>query len=173
MLGEKLDGQTQAYIRAVRDAGGVITTDIAIAAIVWKFNPTLFDEKNGPALELTPNWAKSLLYRMGFTMRKRCFTKKLMVHNFEELQEQFLNDINTVAIMEDIPDELILNWDHTAISIVPVSSWTMSQKGEQRVEVVGLDDKRKITTVLCGAMTGEILPFQLIYQGKRLHVCLK
>jgi len=96
-----------------------------------------------------------------------------MVHNFEELQEQFLNDIIIVAIMEDIPDELILNWDHTAISIVPVSSWTMSQKGEQRVEVVGLDDKRKITAVLCGAMTGENLPFQLIYQGKRLHVCLK
>lgn len=55
LLGEKLDGQTQAYIRAVRDAGGVITTGIAIAAgkaIVRKFNPTLFDEKNGPALEL-------------------------------------------------------------------------------------------------------------------------
>ena len=33
----------QAYIRAVRDAGGVITTDIAIAAgkaIVRKSNPT-------------------------------------------------------------------------------------------------------------------------------------
>ena len=92
-------------------------------------------------------------------------------HNFEELQEQFLNDIIIVAIMEDIPDELILNWDHTAISIVPVFSWTMSKKGEQRVEIVSLDNKRQITAVLCGAMTGEILPFQLIYQGK-LSACL-
>jgi len=53
LLGEKLDGQTQAYIRAVRDAGGVITTGIAIAAgkaIVRKSNPSLFDEQNGPAL---------------------------------------------------------------------------------------------------------------------------
>ena len=169
LLGEKLDGQTQAYIRAVRDAGGVITTDIAIAtgkAIVRKFNPTLFDEKNCSALELTLNWTKSLLYRMGFTMRKGCSTKKLMVHNFEELQKQFLNDINTVVIIEDIPDDLILNWDHTAINIVSVSAWTMSHKGEQRVEIVGLDDKRQITAVLCGAMSGEILPFQLIYQGK-------
>ena len=68
--------------------------------------------------------------------------------------------------MEDIPDDLILNWDHTAINIVPVSSWTMNQKGEKRVEIVGLDDKRQITAVLCGALSGEILPFQLIYQGK-------
>ena len=169
LLGEKLDGQTQAYIRAVREAGGVITTGITIAAgkaIVRKFNPTLFGETNGPALELTPNWAKSLLYRMGFAKRKGCSTKKLMVHNSEEIKEQFLNDIVTVANMEDIPDDLILNWDHTAINIVPVSSWTMNQKGEKRVEIVGLDDKRQITAVLCGALSGEILPFQLIYQGK-------
>ena len=104
---------------------------------------------------------------MGFTMRKRCSTKKLVVHNFEELQEQFLNNINTVAIMEDIPDELMLNWDHTAISIVPVSSWTMSQKGEQQVEMAGLNDKQQITAVLCGAMTGEILPFQ-----SRKSICM-
>ena len=40
-----------------------------------------------------------------------------MVHNFEEVKEQFLNDIVAVVKMEDIPDELILNWDHTAINI--------------------------------------------------------
>lgn len=106
------------------------------------------------------------MYRMGFTKRKGCSTKKLMVHNFDELKEQFLNDINAVVTMEDIPDDLILNWDHIAISIVPVSSWTMSQKGEKRVEIVGLDDKRQITAVLCGTLSGKILPLQLIYQGK-------
>ena len=73
--------------------------------------------------------------------------------------------------MEDIPDELILNWDHTAINIVPVSTWTMNQKGENRVEIVDLDDKRQITAVLCGALSSEILSFKLIYQGKT-SVCL-
>ena len=43
----------------------------------------------------------------------------------------------------------------------------MNQKGEKRVEIIGLDDdKRQITAVVCGTMSGEILPFQLIYQGK-------
>jgi len=57
------------YVRAVYEAGGVITTGIAIAAgkaIVLKFNPNLFDEMSGRTLELTSNWAKSLLYRIGF-----------------------------------------------------------------------------------------------------------
>ena len=51
----------------------MITTGIAIAAgkaIVHKFNATLFDEKNGPALELMPNWAKS---QNGFCQAKRMF----------------------------------------------------------------------------------------------------
>ena len=112
---------------------GVITTGIAT---VHKFNPTRFDEK-----KLTSNWAKSPLYRMSFAKRKGCSIKKLLVHNFDELKDQFSNDIYTVAVMKDIPDELILNWDHMAMNIVPVSSQTMNQKGERRVEIVGLHDK--------------------------------
>ena len=42
----------------------------------------------------------------------------------------------------------------------------MNQKGEKRIEVVGLEDKRQITAVLYGTLSGDTLPFQLIYQGK-------
>ena len=42
----------------------------------------------------------------------------------------------------------------------------MEAKGTKRVVIVGLGDKRQITAVLCGAMSGEFLPPQLIYQGK-------
>ena len=68
--------------------------------------------------------------------------------------------------MEDIPPELVINWDHTGISIVPESSWTIKLKGSKRVEIVGISDKCQITAVLCGTMKEELLPFQLIYQGK-------
>ena len=42
----------------------------------------------------------------------------------------------------------------------------MEAEGTKRVEVVGKDDKRQLTAVLGGSMTGEFLPPQLIYQGK-------
>ena len=42
----------------------------------------------------------------------------------------------------------------------------MEAKGSKRVEIVGMDDKRQITAVFCGALSGEFLPPQLIYQGK-------
>ena len=40
-----------------------------------------------------------------------------MVHDFENIKVNFLNDVFAIVKMEDIPDELILNWDHTPIKL--------------------------------------------------------
>ena len=90
-----------------------------------------------------------------------------MVHDFENIKVNFLNDVFAIVKMEDIPDELILSWeDHTPINIVLGSSWTMAQKGAKQIEMIGLHDKCQITAVICGTLSGEFLPLQLIYTGK-------
>jgi len=68
--------------------------------------------------------------------------------------------------MEEIPPDLILNWDQAAINYVPVSNWTMAKEGSKSVPVAGIDDKCQITLVLAAAMTGKLLPLQLLYQSK-------
>jgi len=47
-----------------------------------------------------------------------------------------------VKELQEIPCDLILNWDHAGINIVPGSAWTMDQKGQQHIELLALDDKR-------------------------------
>ena len=161
LLGEKLDSEVKAYLKAVRDAGGVVTTSITIAAgtaIVRRSDRNLLAENGGP-ITLTTNWAKSLLYRLNFVKRRGSSAALIAVKNFEELKEQFLLDISAVVEMEDVPPQLVINWDQTGISIVPGSSWTMELKGSKRVEIAGISDKRQITAVLCGTMGGQILPF--------------
>ena len=90
----------------------------------------------------------------------------MTVEKFEAVKEQFILNIRAVVEMEDIPPELVFNWDQTGISIVPGSSRTMEVKGSKRVEIAGMNDKRQITAVFCGTLAGEFLPPQLIYQGK-------
>ena len=63
-------------------------------------------------------------------------------------------------------EEIIINWDQTATSLIPGSSWTMERSGTRQVEIAGLGDKRQITAVLAGTLTGDFLPPQLIYTGK-------
>ena len=42
----------------------------------------------------------------------------------------------------------------------------MAEEGSKRVEITGKDDKRQLTAVFAGTISGEFLPSQLIYQGK-------
>jgi len=65
--------------------------------------------------------------------------------------------------LEEIPDDLVVNWDQTGLHYVPVSDWTMEKVGAKRVEIVGANDKRQITAVLAGTISEEFLPPQLIY----------
>ena len=158
LRGEKLDSEVKSYIRAVREGGGVVTTAIKVAAataIIRKADRNLLAEHGG-SITITKDWAKSLLFRINFVKRRGSSTAK----------EQFVIDVNAVIEMEDIPQQLVFNWDQTGISIVPGSSWTMAVKGSKRVETVGMGDKRQITAVFCGAMSGEFLPPQIIYRGK-------
>jgi len=45
--------------------------------------------------------------------------------DFSEVKQSFLRLVVETVTMEEIPPELILNWDQTGIMIIPSSSWTM------------------------------------------------
>ena len=55
--------------------------------------------------------------------------------------------------MDEIPLDVVINFDQTGINYIPVSSWTMEVEGAKRVEVAGKDDKRQITAIFVGSMT--------------------
>jgi len=90
----------------------------------------------------------------------------ITVSNFDEIKDNFLMDIKAVVVMEEVPDDMILNWDQTAIKYIPVSNWTMATEGSKRIELIGQDDKRQITAAFAGTLTGQFLPIQLVYEGK-------
>ena len=169
LLGEDLDMKVQLYLRKVREGGGAVSARIAMAAargILQKCNRSML-AKNGGHVLLTRYWAHSLLKRMKFVQRKATTSlSKMTDTNFKECKRSFLNDIVTTIAMEEIPGELVLNWDQTGIKLVPSSTWTMERKGERRVEMMGVNDKRQITAIFCGSASGDFLPIQLIYIGK-------
>ena len=40
---------------------------------------------------------------------------KVTPQDFDERKEQFLHDANVIVNYEEIPDSLVVNWDHTGI----------------------------------------------------------
>ena len=167
LLGVELDMAVQQYVQALRTAGVVNTTIVMAAAmgIVSARDPTKLTSHGGH-INITKTWAKSLLGRMGYVKRKCSNAGKVTVTHLETIQEVFLADITAQVIMNEIPDELIFNWDQTALPLVLTGQWTMHPAGGTVVPIAHSDDKRNIMAVLAATMTGECLPPQLIYKGK-------
>ncbi len=135
VLGQKMDTMVQDYIRRLREKGCVINTAIVIAAtkgILLSQDKTRLQEFGGPAT-LSPTWAKSLLTRMNFI--NKTTKAKVNIKEFEAAKTRFLQEIIEVVKVEEIPVELIFNWDQTGLNLVPVSSWTMDLKGSKRVAI--------------------------------------
>ena len=74
-------------------------------------------------------------------------------------------DIKAV-VTEEVPGDMILKWDQTAIKYIPVSNWTMATEGSKRIELIRQDNKRQITATFAGTLTGRLFPIQLVYEGK-------
>ena len=79
-------------------------------------------------------------------------THPIIYSEFTQRRKEFLQAIHDTVVMEDIPAELVLNWDQTGVKLLPSSTWTMERKGQKRIEMVGTNDKRQITALLCATM---------------------
>ena len=167
LLGDKLDDQVKSYVQYLRTKGTPVNTAVVlgIASGIVKNHDSGLLASNGGHIVLGKPWAKHLLCRMGYVKRRGSTAAKVAVSNFEEVKQQFLLDIKVVVEIEEIPSELVINWDQTGINYVPSDSYTMEKEGTKRVPIIAADDKRQITAVFAGTLTGSFLPPQLIYKG--------
>lgn len=134
----------------------------AAIGIVKKHDSNLL-QSNGGHIVCNREWAQNFLKMLGY-VKRRANTRQ--VEHFKMLKAQFIYDIEVIMKMEEILNELVINWDHTGINYVPASNWTMAEESVNRVEIVGLRDKRQLTVVFACSLNGDFLPPQVIYAGK-------
>ena len=84
LLPDKLDHQVHQYIKELCTRGVVINSVIVIAiakGIIMNKDANLLS-CNGGGINVTTDWAKSLLTHMGFVERKAAARQKWMLANF-------------------------------------------------------------------------------------------
>ena len=66
---------------------------------------------------------------MNFVKRKATTAKsKYAITDSDCVKREFLEDVVATVEMEEIPPELVLNWDQTGIRIVPSNNSTMTSR---------------------------------------------
>jgi len=162
LIGKELDKEVQEYIKHMRKASSAVNTKVVIAAA----EGILMNHDSKSNIKLSISWAKYLLKRMGYVKRRATTSGKESIENFESLKDDFLLAIKNTVCMDEIPGDMIVNFDQSRIHYIPVMPWTMEKEGVKRVEIVAKDDKHQITAVFAGTYTGDFLSPQIIYQGK-------
>ena len=160
MLGDTLDEKIQAYLRAIHKNAvsvGMAIVTVATWGIVIKEDRRLLAEYRAPVI-LKKTWAQSLLQWMGFVKRRETTKSNVAVAGLEACKDIFLSDIVAIVVLEEIPPDLIINWDYPGPNLIPSSFWTMEKKvlGKLSWQVKMINWQR--TAVLCGSLTGVFLP---------------
>ena len=166
LLGQ-YDKEVCAYVQAIRKSGGIINNNIVRAGargIIMAHNKALLPEYGGHIV-LDKPWGVSLLKRLGYTKRKGTRAARKNPENFEEISTEYKQRIGKLITDNNIPAELVINWDQTGIKLVPVSNWTMEKTGNKQITISGLGDKREMTGLLSITLSGELLPPQVLYGG--------
>ena len=127
---------------------------MACALDVAKAHNSNLLECNGEHISLTKHWAKYALEHTGFVKRRASTKAKVPISDFDLLKTQFVFDIKVTIGMEEIPGDIVINWDQIRIYYIRLSSWTMAKEGSKRVEIAGIDGKRQIIAVYGGTITG-------------------
>ncbi|VDI04793.1 Hypothetical predicted protein [Mytilus galloprovincialis] len=164
----KYDEEVVDYVKKLRATGAIVNKQILIACAtgILEHKCRSMLQENGGHIALHRSWAESFLRRIGFVKRKGTKAARKVPANFDELRVQFLASVSKIISENNIPEELVMNFDQTNISIIPCGNWTMEEEGSKQVEITGLEDKHQITALLTCTMAGNLLPPQLLYQGK-------
>ena len=118
--------------------------------------------------KVTRSWVRSLYQRMKFSLRAVTTSRTVITRSlWTEVRSQFLYKVTDKVLLHNIPYELVINVDQTALKFVATDNITMAAKGEKHISRAGATDKRAITVTLCESLYCCMLPFQLIYTGKR------
>jgi len=133
MVGKYIDGQLKS-LRCQNSSNGNTSIPIAAAKGLVLYHDSNWLKDNDGHVELATHWAKAMLQRLGFS--KRRMTTNFSI-DFEERRAQFVFDVQAIIELEEIPDDLVVNWDQTGIHYAPVSDWMMEKTGAKRVEIVG------------------------------------
>ena len=92
---------------------------------------------------------------MEYVKRKCCNADKITYTHFKELKEDFLADVKAGVLINDLSQDLMFNWDQTAIQLVLTRQWTMNHAKEKVNAIKNLENKCQIKAAAAATITGD------------------
>ena len=157
--------EVKRVLLQMRAAGAPINSRIirwVMLAVLQEASPALLLQHK-LSQQFISTWARQQLQ---WRWRARTTAASKLPADWEAQGVLMAKRVAALMEMHGVHPSLIINADQTGAKLVPSSAWTYEKCNSSSVAVIGADDKRQITACLASALNGELLPLQLIFQGK-------
>ena len=91
--------------------------------------------------------------------------------DFKLIKRTFNDNVLKIIKDNNIPDDLVMNFDQTGCKIVHTSDWKLEKQWAKQVGITGLEDKRQITVLIGSTKSGNLLAPQLLYEAMPYQRC--
>jgi hypothetical protein len=118
------------------------------------------------------SWAMRFYRRHNLVLRVCTSKMRELPQDFEEKKSKYLKIGAELIYRYRVPPKLVINGDETAVLLVSRANVTRNVVGSKRVRILGMgEDKAQITATIFATEAGDILPYQMIFQGttERCH----
>ena len=123
--------------------------------------------ENGGPYSYTDSWAIRFYKRHNIVSRVATTKMREIPADFEVKKEKYIKIAADLIYQYQVPPELVINGDETAVQLVSRANRTRNSRGAKRVRLLGMgEDKAQITTTIFVTESGGVLPFQMIFEGK-------
>jgi hypothetical protein len=149
----------------MREAGAPINCRVirwVMLAVLQASNPSLL-RQHQLSQTFVSTWARS---QLKWRWRARTTAASKLPADWEEQGVRMAKRIAAHMEMHTVHPSLVINLDQTGVKLVPSSAWTYEKCNSSSVAVMGAEDKRQITACIASSLSGELLPLQLIFEGK-------
>jgi len=128
--------------------------------------------KNGGNFIFGQSWARRFCKRHNLTNRISTSKPRENPVDFDLKVTKYVNYLSLAINSHNVPPELVINCDETALNFVATTKRTRDMKGARKVRMCGVGrDKAQITCTLACTEAGDILKPQLIFAGKTPRCC--
>jgi hypothetical protein len=144
------------YARSIRNL---------IIPFIQKRAPDLLVQENSTSFKVSLSWVREFARNeLNWSFRKATTAASKLPKDWELQGLRMTQRIAYLVKCYNVPCELVVNTDQTGIHLVPTGGTkTWEEKGSKHVAVIGIEDKRQVTVAVSSSLSGNILPFQVIF----------
>ena len=147
-----------------------VTVRGLVVGYVTQFAPSLFeklDKAGKPKFRCNENFIRLFMKQtLDWSFRRSTRAAQKIPQNSDHLLNRAFLRMACLVRDESVASCFIVNADQTQNVYNPGSKTTWTESGVKQVAIVGLEEKRAFTLLVGPSNSGEVLPFQAIYQGK-------